>query len=148
MSAINRRVMESLIKAGAMDSLEGTRAQLLLAARWRDRDRQRARRRIATADRADCSAAACGGASRAAASPRANDWTTEEKLQGEKELLGFYVTGHPLDSYEDKIAELATHDSTKLEGSRKRRRSSALRHDYGRSSETPQSREASPGRRS
>ena len=31
-------------------------------------------------------------------------------------MLGFYVTGHPLDSYEEKIAELATHDSTKLEG--------------------------------
>ncbi len=47
--------------------------------------------------------------------PKANDWTLKEKLQGEKELLGFYVTGHPLDSYEDKIVELATHDSTKLE---------------------------------
>jgi DNA polymerase-3 subunit alpha len=48
--------------------------------------------------------------------PKANDWTLREKLQGEKEMLGFYVTGHPLDSYEEKIAELATHDSTKLEG--------------------------------
>jgi DNA polymerase-3 subunit alpha len=48
--------------------------------------------------------------------PKANDWTLRETLQGEKELLGFYVTGHPLDSYEEKIAELATHDSTKLEG--------------------------------
>ena len=48
--------------------------------------------------------------------PKANDWTLKEKLQGEKELLGFYVTGHPLDNYEEKIAELATHDSSKLEG--------------------------------
>src|SRR5215469_2349392 len=48
--------------------------------------------------------------------PKANEWTLREKLQGEKELLGFYVTGHPLDNYEDKIAELATHDSTRLEG--------------------------------
>ena len=38
------------------------------------------------------------------------------RLFGEKDLLGFYVTGHPLDNYNDKIAELATHDSTKLEG--------------------------------
>jgi DNA polymerase-3 subunit alpha len=48
--------------------------------------------------------------------PKANDWTPREKLQGEKEMLGFYVSGHPLDSYEEKICELATHDSTKLEG--------------------------------
>jgi DNA polymerase-3 subunit alpha len=31
-------------------------------------------------------------------------------------MLGFYVTGHPLDSYEEKICELATHDSSNLEG--------------------------------
>ncbi len=31
-------------------------------------------------------------------------------------MLGFYVTGHPLDQYEEKVQELATHDSTKLEG--------------------------------
>ena len=31
-------------------------------------------------------------------------------------MLGFYVTGHPLDAYEEKICELSTHDSGKLEG--------------------------------
>ena len=31
-------------------------------------------------------------------------------------MLGFWVTGHPLDRYADKIAELATHDSGNLEG--------------------------------
>ena len=64
--------------------------------------------------------------------PKANDWTLREKLQGEKELLGFYVTGHPLDSYEDKICELATHDSTQSRRSRKGRRSRAVRGDHGR----------------
>ena len=44
------------------------------------------------------------------------DWTGREKLQGEKEMLGFYVTGHPLDDYGDKIRELATHDTGNLEG--------------------------------
>jgi DNA polymerase-3 subunit alpha len=37
-------------------------------------------------------------------------------LGGEKELLGFWVTGHPLDGYQDKISELATHDTSTLEG--------------------------------
>jgi DNA polymerase-3 subunit alpha len=48
--------------------------------------------------------------------PNVPDWTDKEKLAGEKELLGFWVTGHPLDRYEDKISELATHDSSSLEG--------------------------------
>ena len=48
--------------------------------------------------------------------PNVPDWTDKEKLAGEKELLGFWVTGHPLDRYEDKIAELATHDTSTLEG--------------------------------
>jgi DNA polymerase-3 subunit alpha len=48
--------------------------------------------------------------------PNIPDWTDREKLQYEKELLGFYVTGHPLNEYLDKISELATHDSESLEG--------------------------------
>jgi len=115
MTAINRRVMESLVKAGAMDGLQGTRAQLLLALDGAIEAGNRAAK-----DR-DCGQAGLFGGGPAEEHPeptlpRANDWTLKEKLQGEKELLGFYVTGHPLDSYEEKICELATHDSTTLEG--------------------------------
>jgi DNA polymerase-3 subunit alpha len=120
MQAINRRVMESLVKAGATDSLEGTRAQLLLALDAAIETGNRAAK-----DRDSGQAGLFGGGGSLGEMeeehpepplPKANDWTLKEKLQGEKELLGFYVTGHPLDNYEDKIAELATHDSTKLEG--------------------------------
>ena len=118
MTAINRRVMESLVKAGAMDSLQGTRAQLLLALDAAIETGNRAAR-----DRDSGQTGLFGGffGDKAAEHPepvlpRANDWTLKEKLQGEKELLGFYITGHPLDNYEEKICELATHDSTKLEG--------------------------------
>src|SRR3954454_21274797 len=48
--------------------------------------------------------------------PNVPDWTDKEKLAGEKELLGFWVTGHPLDRYGDKICELANHDTSQLEG--------------------------------
>jgi DNA polymerase III subunit alpha len=114
MTAINRRVMESLVKAGAMDGLQGTRAQLLLALDAAIETGNRAAK-----DRDSGQGGLFGGGAAEEhpepALPKANDWTLKEKLQGEKELLGFYVTGHPLDSYEDKIVELATHDSTKLE---------------------------------
>jgi DNA polymerase III subunit alpha len=48
--------------------------------------------------------------------PEVEDWSMMQKLAGEKEMLGFYVTGHPLDRYRDKILELATHNSSSLEG--------------------------------
>jgi DNA polymerase III subunit alpha len=115
MTAINRRVMESLVRAGAMDGLSGTRAQLLLALDAAIETGNRAAK-----DR-ECGQAGLFGGGPAEehhepALPRANDWTLKEKLQGEKEMLGFYITGHPLDSYDEKICELATHDSTNLEG--------------------------------
>ncbi len=48
--------------------------------------------------------------------PNVPDWTGDEKLNGEKEMLGFYITGHPLDQYTEKVSELATHVTSGLEG--------------------------------
>jgi DNA polymerase-3 subunit alpha len=48
--------------------------------------------------------------------PTLPDWTDTEKLTWEKEMLGFYITGHPLDRWMDKVRELATHNSESLEG--------------------------------
>jgi len=48
--------------------------------------------------------------------PKVQDWTGQEKLTGEKEMLGFYITGHPLDAHMNKVKELATHTTGKLEG--------------------------------
>jgi DNA polymerase-3 subunit alpha len=115
MASINRRVIESLVKAGAMDGLEGTRAQLLLALDGAIESGVRAAR-----DRDSGQEGLFGGFMAEEhpepTLPRANDWTPREKLSGEKEMLGFYVSGHPLDDYADKISELASHDSSKLEG--------------------------------
>jgi DNA polymerase-3 subunit alpha len=118
MSAINRRVIESLIKAGAMDGLvgkeRGTRPQLLLAL-----DKAIESGAAAQRDKASGQGGLFGGMMESHPEPqlpKAPQETLREKLTGEKEMLGFYVTGHPLDAYEEKIAELATHDSTKLEG--------------------------------
>jgi DNA polymerase-3 subunit alpha len=47
--------------------------------------------------------------------PKVPDWTGPEKLISEKEMLGFYITGHPLDEYKEKVAELATHTTSNLE---------------------------------
>jgi len=116
LGAVNKRMIESLIRAGAMDSLEGTRSQKMAALdnameagqrAWRDRE---------------CGQVGLFGEMMAAEAtewrplPNVPDWTDKEKLTGEKELLGFWVTGHPLDGYADKISELATYDTSNLEG--------------------------------
>ena len=48
--------------------------------------------------------------------PNVPEWTAPQRLAGEKQVLGLYVTGHPLEQYLEKVAELATHDSETLEG--------------------------------
>jgi DNA polymerase-3 subunit alpha len=114
LGAVNRRMIESLIKAGAMDSLEGTRSQKMAALDGAMESGQRAWR-----DR-ECGQEGLFGEMLAEhvdmPLPGVPDWTDKEKLTGEKELLGFWVTGHPLDRYDDKISELATHDTSTLEG--------------------------------
>jgi DNA polymerase-3 subunit alpha len=112
---VNKRIVESLIKAGAMDSIPGTRAQKMLAVEsameagqkaWRDKEHGQGglfgEAFIAEQPEQEL--------------PKAADWPLREKLQFEKELLGYYVTGHPLDQYIEKAKELANHDSTSLEG--------------------------------
>jgi DNA polymerase-3 subunit alpha len=117
LGSINRRMIESLIRAGAMDSFEGSRSQLFVAvegAMEAGQGAQRARRSGQEGLFGDV----FGGDHPHVEKPlpAIPDWTLREKLQGEKEMLGFYVTGHPLDDYADKIRELATHDSSNLEG--------------------------------
>ncbi len=115
-SVLNRRVVESLVRAGAMDSLEGTRAQLFTAVECAMESGQRAWK-----DRQTGQAGLFGGGfgeEEPAEQPLPNvpDWSQQEMLAGEKEMLGFYVTGHPLDRFNDKVSELATHNSQTLEG--------------------------------
>jgi DNA polymerase III subunit alpha len=47
--------------------------------------------------------------------PDAPDWTEAERLAAEKEVLGFYVTGHPLEKYAQRLATLTRHDSSSVE---------------------------------
>jgi DNA polymerase-3 subunit alpha len=116
LSAVNRRMIESLIRAGAMDSLEGTRSQKFAAVEGAMESGQRAQRDRESGQVGLFGEALGDDTPRAVPLPNVPEWTDKEKLAGEKELLGFWVTGHPLDRYADKIAELTTHDTSSLEG--------------------------------
>jgi DNA polymerase-3 subunit alpha len=112
MGAVNRRVVESLIKAGAMDSLKGNRAQLSEAI---ERAMENGLRTLR--DRELGQGGLFGMMEEHHEYPLANlpQWTPEQMLAGEKEMLGIYVSGHPLDRFADKVMELASHTTDKLE---------------------------------
>ena len=118
LSAVNRRVLESLIKAGAMDSLRGTRSQMFAVVEDCMESGQRAQKDKLSGQTGlfgELMGAEPGeGSDRAL--PRVNDWTQSEKLKGEKETIGFYVSGHPLDHYRWKVTELTTYNSENLTG--------------------------------
>ena len=118
LNAVNRRVIESLIKAGAMDALPGTRAQKMAIIDEAMETGQRARK-----DRESGQAGLFGelmGGDDSTAPPRSfprvPEWDSRQSLRGEKETIGYYVTGHPLDEYRWKVKELSTHNSESLAG--------------------------------
>jgi DNA polymerase III subunit alpha len=112
---MNKRVLESLIKSGALDSF-GRRAQLIAVA-------DRAMERAAQAQR-DLQAGQHGLFAGLAAVfgnghghksmddlPNTPDWEEHERLQAEKEVLGFFVSGHPMDKYAEKLRNLNVVDT-------------------------------------
>jgi DNA polymerase-3 subunit alpha len=116
LGAVNRRMIESFIKAGALDSLGGRRSQFFAVIDSAIETGTRAQK-----DRESGQSglfAMLMEETQEADHPLPNvpDWTGSEKLTGEKEILGFYITGHPLDQYMDKVRELATHQTSTLEG--------------------------------
>src|SRR5208282_6220856 len=92
LGAVNRRMIESFIRAGAMDSLSGTRAQLTAAIDSAMENGMRASRDRESGQSGLFAALIEEAPSAHHTLPNVPDWTPQEKLTGEKEMLGFYVT--------------------------------------------------------
>jgi DNA polymerase-3 subunit alpha len=117
---VNRRVLESLIKAGAFDSLGLKRSQLFAILDQALEQGQAAQRDKLSGQISLF--AVMGGEEEQQHSkieiPSIPDWTDQEKLTFEKETVGFYLTGHPLDDYrEDILAVTDTNLSEKKQWS-------------------------------
>ncbi|MEP6602432.1 MAG: DNA polymerase III subunit alpha [Spartobacteria bacterium] len=96
----NKKIIESLIKAGAFDFLERDRAELFDCI-----DESLAASAAAHRDRTAGQVSLFGDMHPPTTRKRTvKPWSEHEKLTYEKELLGFYVSGHPLDAYVDLIA--------------------------------------------
>ena len=98
----NRKMLESLVKCGAFDFVGRERGELFACI-----DDALAAASVAQRDRAAGQASLFGDAHEQILPARERSvtpWTDREKMNYEKELLGFYVTGHPLDAYAAVIA--------------------------------------------
>ncbi|WP_409523478.1 DNA polymerase III subunit alpha [Nitrincola sp. MINF-07-Sa-05] len=119
---LNKRVLEALVRCGALDSL-GTHHRAVL---WES---------IGAALQAADQAARNVDAGMfdlfgevEAESPsdpyiefaRAREWTDKERLQGEKETLGLYVTGHPIDEYERELSHVISKKLVEIQPARGR----------------------------
>jgi len=111
---MNKRVLESLAKAGALDSF-GKRSEVFAAL---DKAMERAQK-----SQKDAAAGqhglfgifdevpAGGKAAKEEALPASPDWDEHTRLQNEKDVLGFFVSGHPLDKYREKLRNMKVVDT-------------------------------------
>jgi DNA polymerase III subunit alpha len=111
---VNKRVLESLVKAGAFDSLSpvigcdaaALRARLFAAV---DRAIEHGSRVQRDRDRGQSDLFGAGSGEEgdeglpAIPVPEAPSWTEAQQLAGEKEALGFYMSGHPIERFADEL---------------------------------------------
>jgi DNA polymerase-3 subunit alpha len=113
--AVNKRVLENLIKTGAFDATGALRGVLLkhldsLMAQAAANQRDRQRGQTSLFDLLDdTSMPSAGGAGTVTSQDEDTDLPLTERLRAEKELLGLYLTGHPLDRYLGIAEALTTH---------------------------------------
>lgn len=98
---VNKRILENLIKAGAFDWIGQGRATMVsrleqVCASASSMQRDRAAGQVSMFDSMDFGAPAPAATATAV---EVEEWSKDDRLAMEKELLGFYVTGHPLDKF-------------------------------------------------
>jgi DNA polymerase-3 subunit alpha len=111
---VNRRVIESLVKCGAFDSIQESRAAL-----WAGLDAALEAGAGAQRDRAigqESLFGKVGGAVAEPPLPEVAPWTDQERLAHEKTALGFYVTGHPLRAHAAALDRFADVTASTTEG--------------------------------
>jgi DNA polymerase-3 subunit alpha len=115
-AAVNKRVLEALIKCGAMDGFGMHRARLFNAidfafSRAAEKQREKA---SGQSNLFDLLGAADAGSADPNSLPDCPKWTEKENLSYERELLGIYMTGHPLTRYRRIIKDIQTFSLAKV----------------------------------
>jgi DNA polymerase III subunit alpha len=116
---LNKRVLESLVRSGALDGLGAHRAQMMAVI---DRAIERAQKLQRAKESGQHGL--FGGAVAAAAPPapevlpEIDPWPGHELLAAEYSTLGFFISGHPLDKYAGRLEDLKAIELSTLEGRR------------------------------
>jgi DNA polymerase-3 subunit alpha len=109
----NKRVLESLVAAGACDSLGGHRKQLIEALEPALAEAQLLQQER-DAGQASLFGEATAPRPRRPELPDVPPWTEAERLAREKEVLGFFISGHPLERYRDEVELFGTRTTATL----------------------------------
>ncbi|WP_394427130.1 DNA polymerase III subunit alpha [Vreelandella stevensii] len=126
---MNKRTLEALIRSGALDTLGPNRA--VLAAAMEDAlkaaAQNHANQNLGMLDMFGDAFAAEEEAGDVYAEYRhAREWTDRERLSGEKDTLGLYLTGHPIDEYERELKRFVSTRISDLKPSREPQRVAGL----------------------
>jgi DNA polymerase-3 subunit alpha len=115
--ACNKRVFEALIASGALDTLGGHRAQYLAALDSALHEAALTQAEIASGQVSLFGDPVATDASRSHTTrtlPNVAPWGDAERLAKEKEILGFYISGHPLEPYRTEVELFASHTVSQL----------------------------------
>ena len=111
---LNKRVIESLIKSGAMDRL-GRRAQLMAVIDSAMEHAQKTQKDAALGQHGLFGVFQQDDAPQAEKPlPNIPDWDEHQRLGHEKEILGFFITGHPLEKYREKLLDFNALSTTEV----------------------------------
>ena len=114
LKTVNKKVLESLIMSGAMDSLDGNRAQkfneIEVALKYGQSEQD-----AKSKNQVDLFGGSEGSTSNQSMVPTLSnleEWPESKMLENEKEVLGMYISGHPLLKYADDLEEHSNFDFT------------------------------------
>jgi DNA polymerase-3 subunit alpha len=142
--AVNRTAIESLVKAGAFDTLGARRSQIFVAV-----DRALQSGAVAAADRRSGQRGLFDDVDEPAETdatllPELPEWDEKEKLAKEKEVLGFYLTSHPLSEHLSTLSSYCSH--TTAEAARLEHRTEVMLGGLISAIAVKHSKRADPGR--
>ncbi|MFB6231175.1 MAG: DNA polymerase III subunit alpha [Salinibacter sp.] len=108
LGTVNKRTLEALAQAGALDDLEGHRAQLMEIMDKAVRYGQKVQHDRAAGQNSLFGNGDAGTEAMQPGLPDVETWAKSKRLKAEHEVLGFYVSGHPLDEFRAEADAFAT----------------------------------------
>ena len=119
---VNRRVLETLVRCGAMDELGPNRATLMASLSKATQIAEQNSRNAATGQ--NDMFGFTQESVEANAQPQwliADEWDDRRRLDGEKETLGLYLTGHPIEIYQEELSQIISNPIARLQPDKKNR---------------------------